>query len=433
MNSYRDTLRFLYALEYRGMKFGLRNIRALVRGAGRPERAFPSIHVAGTNGKGSTSAFIASAFTEAGYRTGLYTSPHLVRFTERIRIDGKEMGEDRLVAYVRRLRPLIEETGATFFEATTCVAFLYFADEQVDIAVIETGLGGRLDATNVLHPLVSVITNVSLEHTEILGNTVRAIAREKGGIIKPSVPAVTGSDDSGVLAVLRRRGARCGVRVRRSSDVVSVVRHAGGREVSLSSPRLATGRFTPGLSGGHQVQNAALALCALDTLLGARTGGRLFGALKGPVIRSGFERVAANTGLRGRLEKLRKGKKTIMLDVAHNPAGMRTLAGELKKQKVKNLVAVFGVMKDKDYSSMLKELSSSARTIIAVAPVQKRALPAGELYQAGKRAGISMLKGGSVASGIRKAVRMKKPKAVLVTGSHYVVGEALMAIQSENA
>jgi len=433
VNSYRDTLRFLYALEYRGMKFGLRNIRALVRGAGHPERSYPSIHVAGTNGKGSTSAFIASAFTEAGYRTGLYTSPHLVRFTERIRIDGKEIAEDRLVGYVRRLRPLIEKTGATFFEATTCVAFLYFADERIDVAVIETGLGGRLDATNVLRPLISVITNVSLEHTEILGSTVRAIAREKGGIIKPAVPVVTGADDSSVLAVLRRRAAKCGVRLRRSADVVRVVRHAGGSDVSLTSPRLSSGKFSPGLAGGHQVQNAALALCTLDTLLGTKGGKRAFRALKGPVIRRAFERVALNTGLRGRLERLRKGKKTILLDVAHNPAGMRALSKELNKYKVKNLVAVFGVMKDKDYSGILAELSSSARTIIAVAPVQKRALPAADLFQAGKNAGLNMLKGGTVASGIRKAVRLKKRGAILVTGSHYVVGEALRAILGENA
>ena len=430
MNSYRETLRYLYALEYRGMKFGLRNIRMLVREAGHPEHAFPSIHVAGTNGKGSTSAFLASAFTEAGYRTGLYTSPHLVRFTERIRIDGKEIDGYRLVDYVRRLRPLIEKVRATFFEATTCVAFLYFADEKVDVAVIETGLGGRLDATNVLRPIVSVVTNVSLEHTELLGKTVRAIAREKGGIIKPSIPAVTGATDPAVLAVLRRRAVSCGVRLRESSKTVSIVRHKGGKPVSLASPRLAPGWLKPGLAGNHQIQNAALALLTLDTLLGTTAGRKRFGALKPAVIRRAFERVVRNTGLRGRLQYL--GRRRILLDVAHNPAGVRTLVGELRDRGVKNLVAVFGVMRDKDYSTMLEELARGADEVIAVAPAQKRALPAGELFRVGKELGLRMVKGGSVASGIREAVRSRKRGIILITGSHYVVGEALRALRSEN-
>lgn len=432
MNSYRDTLRYLYALEYRGMKFGLRNIRTLVREAGHPERAFPSIHVAGSNGKGSTAAFLASAFTEAGYRTGLYTSPHLVRFTERIRIDGKEIDGHRLAGYVRRLRPLIEKTRATFFEATTCVAFLYFADEKVDVAVIETGLGGRLDATNVLRPLVSVITNVSLEHTELLGRTVRAIAREKGGIIKPSVPAVTGATDPAVLAVLRRRAGLCGVRLRESSRTVSIVRHTGGKTASLRSPRLAPGRLTPGLAGSHQIRNAALALLTLDVLLGTSSGRKLFGALTSAVIRRAFERVVRNTGLRGRLENLGSGRRPILLDVAHNPAGIGTLVGELQDRSENNVVAVFGVMRDKDYSAMLAELATVADPVIAVAPAQKRALPAAELFRAGKELGFRMLNGGSVSSGIRKAVRSKKRGSILITGSHYVVGEALRVFRKEN-
>ena len=432
MNSYRETLRYLYSLEYRGMKFGLRNIRTLVREAGHPECAFPSIHVAGTNGKGSTSAFLASAFIEAGCRTGLYTSPHLVRFTERIRINGKEIDGHRLAEYVRRLRPLIEKTRATFFEATTCVAFLYFADEQVDVAVIETGLGGRLDATNVLRPLVSVITNVSLEHTELLGKTVRAIAREKGGIIKPSIPVVTGSTDPAVLAVLRRRASSCGVRLRESSKTVSILRHAGGNTISLASPRLAPGRLTPGLAGEHQIGNAALALLTLDTLPRTSQGRKLYDALTSPAIRRAFERTTKNTGLRGRLENLRYRGRTILLDVAHNPAGMATLVREMHKRSDEAVVAVFGVMRDKDFSAMLTELATVADPVIAVAPGQKRSLSAGELFRAGKDLGLRMVNGGSVASGLKKALVVRKKGVILITGSHYVVGEALRALHSEN-
>jgi dihydrofolate synthase/folylpolyglutamate synthase len=414
------------------MKFGLRNIRTLVREAGHPECAFPSIHVAGTNGKGSTSAFLASAFIEAGYRTGLYTSPHLVRFTERIRINGKEIDGHRLAEYVRRLRPLIEKTRATFFEATTCVAFLYFADEEVDVAVIETGLGGRLDATNVLRPLVSVITNVSLEHTELLGKTVRAIAREKGGIIKPSIPVVTGSTDPAVLAVLRRRASSCGVRLRESSKTVSILRHAGGKTISLASPRLAPGRLTPGLAGEHQIGNAALALLTLDTLPRTSQGRNLYDALTSPVIRRAFERTTKNTGLRGRLENLRYRGRTILLDVAHNPAGMATLVREMHKRSDEAVVAVFGVMRDKDFSAMLTELATVADPVIAVAPAQNRSLSAGELFRAGKDLGLGMVNGGSVASGLKKALVVRKKGVILITGSHYVVGEALRALHSEN-
>jgi dihydrofolate synthase/folylpolyglutamate synthase len=414
------------------MKFGLRNIRTLVREAGHPECAFPSIHVAGTNGKGSTSAFLASAFIEAGYRTGLYTSPHLVRFTERIRINGKEIDGHRLAEYVRRLRPLIEKTRATFFEATTCVAFLYFADEEVDVAVIETGLGGRLDATNVLRPLVSVITNVSLEHTELLGKTVRAIAREKGGIIKPSIPVVTGSTDPAVLAVLRRRASSCGVRLRESSKTVSILRHAGGKTISLASPRLAPGRLTPGLAGEHQIGNAALALLTLDTLPRTSQGRKLYDALTSPVIRRAFERTTKNTGLRGRLENLRYRGRTILLDVAHNPAGMATLVREMHKRSDEAVVAVFGVMRDKDFSAMLTELATVADPVIAVAPAQNRSLSAGELFRAGKDLGLRMVNGGSVASGLKKALVVRKKGVILITGSHYVVGEALRALHSEN-
>jgi len=431
VSAYTDTLSYLYGLEYRGMKFGLRNIRALLRAAGNPQRDFPAIHIAGTNGKGSTSAFIASAFTEAGYRTGLYTSPHLVRFTERIRIDGREMEERRLVEYVRRMRPWVERHRATFFEATTCAAFLYFADEHVDIAVIETGLGGRLDATNVIRPLVSAITNISLEHTDLLGTTVRMIAREKAGIIKPGVPAVTGATDRAALDVLRARARACRTSLRQSARSVDVRESRRSAEISMHTGRIRLGGFTPGLPGGHQVKNAALALCVLRTLLETPGGRGRFRGLTPRAIRRGFVRVRRNTGLRGRLESL-PGKRKILLDVAHNPAGMRTLVESLRRGKRKNLIAVFGVMKDKAYGPMLSGLAEIAEPIITVAPPQKRALPAGELWRAGRALGLNVLPGGDVKAGLRKAARIAGKRTLLVTGSHYVVGEALMALGREN-
>jgi dihydrofolate synthase/folylpolyglutamate synthase len=222
------------------------------------------------------------------------------------------------------------------------------------------------------------------------------------------------------------------VRLRESSKSISIVRHARGKTVSLASHRLAPGRLNPGLKGEHQIQNAALALLALDTLLRASPGRNMFGALTSAVIRRAFERVAENTGLRGRLESLGHRGRTILLDVAHNPAGMRMLVREMHNRNTTKVVAVFGVMRDKDYPAMLTDLATVADPVIAVAPAQKRALPAGKLYRAGMDLGLTMANGGSVASGIKKAVRTKKRETILITGSHYVVGEALRALHGEN-
>ena len=192
MTSFKHTLQSLYDLQMFGMKVGLQNIWALTDIFGHPELQFPCIHIAGTNGKRSTSSMIASILTASGYRTGLYTSPHLVHFSERIRIDGRAIPEREIVRYTKDMMPAIKKLQATFFEATTAMAFRYFADQSVDIAVIETGLGGRLDATNIVTPLLSVITNIGLDHTEHLGISLFAIAGEKGGIIKPFVPCIVG-------------------------------------------------------------------------------------------------------------------------------------------------------------------------------------------------------------------------------------------------
>ena len=431
MKSYQSTLSYLYGLQYRGMKFGLRNIRALLAEAGNPERCFPAIHIAGTNGKGSTASFMASAFKEAGYRTGLYTSPHLVSFTERIRINGVELQESALARYVAVLRPAIERTTATFFEATTCVAFLYFADEGVDIAVIETGLGGRLDATNVLRPLVSVITNIGLDHTDLLGRTTRAVAREKGGIIKDSIPVVTGTEDPDALKVLRRISRLRRAPLVNARDAVRMQRSGGGR-IRLAYRGIRLEPFVPGLTGEHQMWNAALALAALGVLKQKVSFRRAFAALDRKAIRRGFVNVVRNTGLHGRFE-LADRRRKILLDVAHNPDGMRTLAHEIERRHFRNLVAVFGVMKDKDYGPMLDALARIARPLIAVAPRERRALSARQLTRYGQTRGYAVVFGGSVREGIRKAVRLRGKGSVLVTGSHYVVGEAMRALRGKTA
>jgi dihydrofolate synthase/folylpolyglutamate synthase len=424
LTSYTETLTFLYGLQYRGMKLGLRNVRALLETAGNPERRFPSIHLAGTNGKGSTASFIASIFSASGYRTGLYTSPHLVRFTERIRIDGKEIPERRLVRYIESIRDAIETVNATFFEATTCAAYLYFADERVDMAVIETGLGGRLDATNVVVPCVSVITNVALDHQEYLGSTIKAIAGEKGGIIKSGIPTVTGSVDPVALRTLRRIADKRSAPFFAAGEVVTMECESerdGTVNAEYRTRHLSVGMLRPGLPGEHQIGNARLAVAAVELLLRRKAGRRRFRAITGASVRRGLIEVRKQTGLQGRMQTLRRGGTTI-IDVAHNPEGMRTLVTALQQRGIADVVTVLGVMKDKDCQGILQELRGVAGLVITVAANTDRALRSDLLYHQAMRMGLRALDGGSVRDGLRLAHRYDP---ILVTGSHYVVGEAL--------
>lgn len=424
MSSYSARLRYLYALQTRGMKFGLRNIRNLLASAGNPERSLPAIHVAGTNGKGSTAAFLASAFTEAGYRTGLYTSPHLVRFTERIRINGREIPEGRLAAYVDALRPAIEKSGATFFEATTAVAFRYFADEKVDIAIVEVGLGGRLDATNMLAPLASVITTIGFDHMEYLGPTIPAIAREKGGIIKRRTPVVIGQlgheAEREIVKISRRKGAL----LVRGRDRIVVDCGTGGR-ISFRGKRVNTGLVKLGLGGAHQTWNAALAAAVLDLLLDRRSFAARYRKLGGRSVARGLERVRRNTGLEGRMSLAGSGR--VLLDVAHNRDGMHTAVASMLEAGVGDLTVVFGVMKDKEYLRMLRELEWVAESVITVQPRMARAASSAVLCKAARRMGLRAVDGGTVARGVRRALQGKN--RILVIGSHYVVGEALQVLK----
>lgn len=433
VNSYNNTLKYLYGLQGRGMKFGLRNIKALLKSVGNPERTFQSIHIAGTNGKGSTASFLASIFMEAGYKTALYTSPHLVRFTERVRINGREISEARLVEYAQLLRPMVEEVHATFFEATTCIAFQYFADEGVDIAVVEAGLGGRLDSTNVLRPLVSVITNVSFDHMEYLGNTLGRIAWEKGGIIKRGVPCVTSSENNVVLQTLRRISKRRGSKLLEARKRVAL-KVVGSKNntfvMNLRSKKVLAGNVRLGLQGAHQTLNASTAVAVIDVLLGHRETKSVYLNLNNKAVKRGLERVRKNTGIRGRLELFRTDKR-FMFDVAHNRAGMETLEASVSTRLKKNLIVVFGVMKDKDYPAMCEIVAGMAKHVVAVQPKNERALSASHIATRINFIGENATNGRSVRNGIAVAKRLAGSRGrILITGSHYVVGEALEVLAS---
>src|SRR5512143_3207423 len=316
--SYQGTIDYLYALQKHGVKLGLANTVTLMARLGNPHRAFRSIHVAGTNGKGSTSAFLASVLQAAGCRTGLYTSPHLVSFTERIRVDGAPIPEARVVELAERVREAYSRSAGTgrdgamsptFFEVTTAVAFCYFAEEGVDIAVVEVGMGGRLDSTNVVTPLVSVITNIDIEHTEYLGGTLEQIAGEKAGIIKPGVPVVTGAMQPEAKGVIEREAAAKGSPVYLLAREFRAVNVVAGREQVFDYRGLdaAYRGLHVRMLGRHQVDNASLALAAVECLRDAGV------AVDETAVRRGLERALWE----GRLERVAQGPD-IYLDGAHN-------------------------------------------------------------------------------------------------------------------
>lgn len=426
--SYAATLRYLYGLQARGMKFGLRSTRLLLAALGHPERAYPALHVAGTNGKGSTAAMLASVCMESGYRTGLYTSPHLVRFTERIRVNGREIPEQAVVEAAHTLVPLIERLHATFFEVVTAIAFRYFADEGVDVAVVETGLGGRLDSTNVLTPLVSVITSIGLDHREYLGSSLSSIAREKAGIIKPGVACVTGADQPQVLALLHRSAERLHARCYRAEELVRTAPAGHGASgLRISGRRLGAWTVVPELGGDYQAGNVRVAAAVCELLM-RRRGTLPLARLSRASVRRGIARTVQNTGIRGRFETVQRDGRVI-LDVAHNPAAARVLVASLLQQGERNIPVVFGVMKDKDYRGMVKELARVASVLIPVRPAMERSLPLAQVRAAATAAGIPTASGGSVVRGLRAGLVAKGRKGtLLVTGSHYVVGEALKVL-----
>lgn len=415
------------------MKFGLRNINGLLAAVGNPEKNLSAIHIAGTNGKGSTAAFLASIAVEGGYKTGLYTSPHLVRFNERIRINGRQIPDSVVVRYVNVLKDAIEDLQATFFEATTCMAFLYFADRNVDLAIIETGLGGRLDSTNVLKPFVSVITNVSFDHMEHLGNTLTSIAREKGGIIKRRIPCVTGSTDRTVLRTLRGIASARMTRLYESRKVVKTRRGKYPDDVSFRTRRFSVKAEDSGLKGTFQQENIRLALATVELLMRNQRIARRFSGLTPRAVRSGIRNVRKNSGLRGRFEKVGRGGRFV-LDVAHNPSGIMTLVKDLQVAGITRAAVVFGVMKDKSVGPMLDELKPVTQILIPVAPRTNRALSASDIARAAQKREIPAVIGGTVAQGVRTARRISGDAGeIVVTGSHYVVGDAFKYIFHKGA
>ena len=420
-SSYQETIDYLYALQKHGIKLALSNSLRLMEVTGNPHARIRTVHVAGTNGKGSTSALLAGILTAAGFRVGLYTSPHLISFPERIRIDGRQIPEDKVVELAQQIRSGYAgeaEMRPTFFEVTTTIAFAWFAQEQVDIAVIEVGMGGRLDATNVITPLVSVITNIGIEHTEYLGTTLAEIAAEKAGIIKPGIPVVTAEGQPEAAAVIERTAAVKGARVIRLEREFRAENVSSGAEGAFDYRGMSASYQGLRLCmlGRHQVDNACLALAAIECL---RDCGMDIGE---GALRRGLER----TQWEGRMERVWQ-KPDIYLDGAHNPASAKRLAETIRAllPAYRRLVLVIGILGDKDLRAIAAEIVPLAGLVVATRPEYSRALDVQTLAAELRKLHGSVLSAETVGEAVQTARdRASEDDLILVTGSLYVVGDA---------
>jgi dihydrofolate synthase/folylpolyglutamate synthase len=418
MTTYPDSVRYLYSLgnEIRTMKLGLDRIRLFLKALGEPRRAFGSVHIAGTNGKGSVAAMISSALRVSGVRTGLYTSPHLVEPTERIQIDGEPVSEEQFVSAFEQVHSVAEEmyrrgkldAHPTYFETVTAMGFLLFRDLGVETAVVETGLGGRLDATNVLTPALSVITRVDYDHEHVLGHSIESIAAEKAGILKPGVPAVFGAQRPEALAALRQKAAEVGAPVTEAGEweVRELELSAGGsRFIAVRGAQKI--RIECGLAGEHQAENAVTAVAALDAL-----------GLDGETIAAGIR--AASWP--GRLETI-PGSPEILLDGAHNPAGVRALAAHLKRfHGGRRIWLIYAAMRDKSLDEIAGILSPVADHVILTTTEMHRALRPAVLESLFEHSSVQ------IAAGVDEALDMARRAAaedlVVITGSLMLVGAA---------
>lgn len=413
---YQNTLTYLYnsvpmfqQVGGSAYKEGLENTRTLDEHFAHPHRSFRTIHVAGTNGKGSCSHTLAAILQEAGYRVGLYTSPHLVDFRERIRINGKPISEEYVIRFVEEERSFFEPLHPSFFELTTAMAFRYFADEKVDVAVIEVGLGGRLDCTNIIRPDLCIITNISLDHTQFLGSTLAQIAGEKAGIIKSGIPVVIGETTPETKPVF----------LQKAQEACAPIYFAEENDRE----------DYPGvefeLKGLYQTKNKRTILTALPLLKEA--GYRL----DEQSVRSGFAHVVELTGLMGRWQKL-QDSPTLICDTGHNVGGIACIVEQLGQQSYRQLHIVIGMVNDKDVRGVLALLPKDAVYYFTKASV-KRALPEEELQVLAAAAGLDGNTYPDVPAAVRAAQEKSLPEDfIFVGGSSFIVADLLASCNALN-
>lgn len=426
--TYTETLDYLYNrlpvfhhIGAAAYKPGLDNTIRLMNALGSPHKHFKSIHIAGTNGKGSVSHMLAATLQSAGYKTALYTSPHLVNFGERIRINGQMIDEQYVIDFVEQHQALFEDIKPSFFELTMAMAFCYFADSKVDVAVIEVGLGGRLDSTNIILPDLSVITNISFDHVGFLGDTLEKIAFEKAGIIKPGVPVVIGESLPETKPVFVNKAQQEGAPIRFAEEhpVEFCEYRAGKMLVKAPDDTL----YTAGLSGKYQLKNLATLLITKEVL---RTLGY---SIPVQALQTGIEQVVELTGLQGRWQVINQAPYTV-LDTGHNKAGIACVVEQIASCIYEQLHIVIGMVNDKDISAVLNLLPKAAHYYFTQAQIV-RALAAGELQSQAKSIDLE----GDVYPTVKEAIEAAQSRAassdmIYIGGSNFVVGEALEYLQN---
>lgn len=422
--NYQETIEYLFnstpvfeKVGAKAYKPGLQTTETLDKHFGHPHRQFKSIHVAGTNGKGSCSHTLAAILQSEGYKVGLFTSPHLVDFRERIRVNGECISEQYIIDFVEKERRFFEPLHPSFFELTTALAFKYFAEQKVDIAIIEVGLGGRLDCTNIITPILSIITNISKDHTQFLGNTLADIAGEKAGIIKPGVPVIIGEDLPETRPVFQQKAQKENSPTIFAQDEnqqeVQKAEHINGK---MEYTTRTWGKLTGELCGDYQTKNMNTILNAVKNLTLVKN--------KGTSIKYGISHVTELTGLMGRWQKI-QDKPLVICDTGHNVGGWQYLAPQIKAQACRQLRIVFGMVDDKDVTTVMKMLPKDAIYYWTQATT-KRAIKVEKIAELGTSLGLN----GNVYPSVNKAFKAAQADAaeddfIFVGGSSYIVADFL--------
>ncbi|MGC8603670.1 MAG: bifunctional folylpolyglutamate synthase/dihydrofolate synthase [Desulfomonilaceae bacterium] len=409
---YTKTIEFLYSLDRFGILLGLENISALLNAIGNPQNKFKSIHVAGSNGKGSTSSFISAMVGLAGYSTALYTSPHLNDFRERIRICGKLISKDEMMKATEKIRPFYNPERTTFFEYTTAIAFDCIASAKPDLSVIEVGLGGRLDATNTINPLASIITDISREHEDYLGTGLKSIAYEKAGIIKSGVPVITGASRRQAREMILEKARLMNAQVFEFGQNFKGVRTSldtfeyRSKEMSLSGLKLA-------MSGAHQIKNATIAIRAVEELLKQDY----------KISEDAIREAISTTQFPGRFELLKRSPDVI-IDGAHTPEGMRLLKSALiKLYPSRKPLLLLGILKDKNVETLVRTIAPIAKRVVCVAPHSDRSLDPKELCKIVTGLGTPATSMDSIEGGFSDLLEQAEMDDVIIAaGSLYMIG-----------
>lgn len=405
----------LFSLHRFGIKPGLERTLSLLESCENPHNSIKTIHIAGTNGKGSVAAILASILTEAGYTTGLYTSPHIKDFNERIRINGHMIEDNEIVRLAENLLPNAEESGATFFEITTVMAFKYFADRNVDIAIIETGMGGRFDSTNVINPLLSIITNISMEHKEYLGDTLEKIAFEKAGIIKKDVPVILGNIKSEIEHVFESKSDK----IEYAKNVVDIENIQYLKDLKymldLKLDGIKYEFLKLNIAGFAQIENLSIAFASLKHLF-------KYFIISNKNIYNGIRNVKSNTGLSSRIELINP-TLPVIFDVAHNPDAILNLVNTIDKSEYKGLKwnIVLALMKDKDVKTVLNYLKPIINELVITKPTTERANDTKSIKHIASELNIKSLIIENPNDAYKFILSENKPS--LIVGSFYLIGD----------